>query len=246
MEISFSYETDSFSHPGERLGNHLARVTLNAKTALNRARLAFNIVDNTQFERAVLIAAALHDLGKASTEFQNYLNGKSYNEKLKTHAKISGVIALKVLAEVISNEDLNQITSDYLLMFTYISVKRHHGNLKNFEEELDLCGKAIEAENLSEQLTLLNRNDLELISELIEALIGIQTDLKYLVENINVFQLNDSTDITMSSVEFEDLDITSQLEYYLLGLSIISILLYSDKRRYPKRNGCTPEPLRKI
>ncbi|OQY79638.1 MAG: CRISPR-associated helicase Cas3', partial [Ignavibacteriales bacterium UTCHB3] len=95
-----------------------------------------------------------------------------------------------------------------------------------------------------EQLTLLNRNDLELISELIEALIGIQTDLKYLVENINVFQLNDSTDITMSSVEFEDLDITSQLEYYLLGLSIISILLYSDKKDVIlKEMDVTPEPL---
>ncbi len=74
---------------------------------------------------------ALHDFGKYTTYFQKYLIGKmdkGYKQKFKRHAYISALFASYCGKE-------NNLPENYQL-YIYFSIKHHHGNLCNFDEDI--------------------------------------------------------------------------------------------------------------
>ncbi|GMU89834.1 MAG: hypothetical protein AMXMBFR49_20410 [Chlorobiota bacterium] len=231
METSSSFDTNSFSHPGERLGNHLARVAGNTKMLLARAGYNFSIIAPEHLERAALLAAALHDIGKSTTYFQDYLlTDKPFDPDLKAHAKVSGVLAREVLQKSLEPEVTDPVVSAYLPLLTWLAVKRHHGNLGDIKDENDLPGSAVEADVLARQLKAMDSNDLAVVSLLIEQLTGISTELPHLAGNLDVPGLKRRTSIVMPSLSYRKLDEWHKLEYYFLGLTLVSLLLHSDKR----------------
>ena len=231
METSSFSDTKSFSHPGERLGNHLARVAENARKTFGRTGLNFSIVDTLHLERAVLLAAALHDLGKATTYFQTYLlKDEPFDKDLKAHAKVSAVVTREVLQRSIAGEVKDAVLAAFLPLLTFLAVKRHHGNPGNAISESNLPGSAFEAEVLAKQLAAIDRDDLISISALVQKFTGLDVDLRELVEGMDVPGLKKSSNIVIQSLSFKRLDGNKRLEYYFLGLSLISILLNSDKK----------------
>ncbi len=245
METSSSFDTNSFSHPGERLGNHLARVAGNTKMLLERAGYKFSIVSSEHLERAALLAAALHDIGKSTTYFQDYLlTDKPFDPDLKAHAKVSGVLAREVLQKSLEDGIKDPVISAYLPLLTWLAVKRHHGNIGDIKDENDLPGSALEADVLAKQLKAMDTNDLALVSLLVEQMIGFNPDLPELVENFDVPGLKCRTSIVMPSLSYKKLDEHARLQYYFLGLTLVSLLLHSDKRDVIlKETDLRPQPL---
>ncbi len=173
MATSSSYDTESFSHPNERLGNHLKRVACNAIGAIDRVDAKFTIIESDLLRRAVALAAALHDLGKATTFFQNYLlTDEPFDNDLKAHAKLSAIVTRSLLSEMIKNSVQDPVLRFYLPLITFLSVKRHHGNLENIGDENYVLDKQREKEVLTKQLQSLNQNDLKLISHLVNETTG--------------------------------------------------------------------------
>jgi CRISPR-associated endonuclease/helicase Cas3 len=96
----------------------------------------FTIIESELLGRAVALAAALHDLGKATTFFQNYLlTDEPFDNDLKAHAKLSAIVTRSLLSEMIKNSVQDPVLRFYLPLITFLAVKRHHGNLDNLGDE---------------------------------------------------------------------------------------------------------------
>ena len=123
------------SHPDALLSDHLQRVADRNRTVLAERRFAFREVEHRLLTDLGYIAGAVHDMGKATREFQHYLFGRPHG--FKDHALISAYagyfLAKKYLENtVFQDEELGEL----LPYLVFVAVKRHHGNLRDFEVEL--------------------------------------------------------------------------------------------------------------
>lgn len=231
METSSFFDTESFSHPNERLGHHLLRVAQNAKWTIKRINPSFSIISNNLIERAVVVAAALHDLGKATKYFQEYLlTDAAYDKDLKAHANMSAVVVRELLQRSLQGEKIDSTLKFYLPLLSFLSVKRHHGYLKNIPDENTVFKGARDEKILMDQLAALNKNDVRIISQMLPTLSNIETDILELVENFSLPAFKSSTNIIFTKLEFDKLHPDKKIEYYFLCLTIFSSLLYSDKK----------------
>lgn len=91
---------------------------------------------------SLVITTFTHDLGKATQFFQDFLDDKDDNSKLKNHSLFSAVFTIatfQVLEDYLKTEFLNQEInhsnySNIFNLFKFISqliVRSHHGSLKN-------------------------------------------------------------------------------------------------------------------
>jgi len=187
MATSSFYDTESFSHPNERLGNHLKRVACNAIKAAERIDAGFSIIESELLGRVVALAAALHDLGKATTFFQNYLlTDEPFDNDLKAHAKLSAIVSRSLLSEIIKNSVQDPILRFYLPLITFLAVKRHHGNLDNLVDENYVLKQQREIDVFIKQIQSLNQNDLKLISQLVVETTGWEISLPTLIEEFDI------------------------------------------------------------
>lgn len=114
------------SHPHKLLRDHVTNVLENARTLYAQMPIS----DDTK--RLIDICCLFHDIGKASTFFQEYItairDGKSYNtsDKRKNHAAIGAVWTYSVARE--------QGFDAKYAMLAYLCVLKHHGALGNVEE----------------------------------------------------------------------------------------------------------------
>jgi CRISPR-associated endonuclease/helicase Cas3 len=231
MATSSFYDTESYSHPDERLGNHLQRVAFNAIEATRRIDAVFTIIEGDLLGRAVALAAALHDLGKATTYFQNYLlTDEPYDNDLKAHAKISAIVTRNMLSEMINNSVQDPILKFYLPLITFLAVKRHHGNLENLVDENYVLRQQKDIEVFNKQSQSLNQRDIELISRLVFETTGWEKSLSTLIKEFDIKKFVSSIGITFQEPKFRKLEPNKKLEYYFLALTIYSTLLYSDKK----------------
>lgn len=231
MATSSFYDTESFSHPNERLGNHLKRVACNAIKAAERIDAGFSIIESELLGRVVALAAALHDLGKATTFFQNYLlTDEPFDNDLKAHAKLSAIVTRSLLSEIIKNSVQDPILRFYLPLITFLAVKRHHGNLDNLVDENYVLKQQREIDVFIKQIQSLNQNDLKLISQLVVETTGCEISLATLIQDFDIKRFTASIGIAFQTPKFNRLESNKKLEYYFLVLTIYSTLLYSDKR----------------
>ncbi len=115
-----------YSHPDVFIEDHINRCLELAHFFLNQ-KLPFL---TEEIYKAILIAIALHDFGKTTSYFQDYIKGtKSEKSRLATHSFISGVYAYYVSKKFLKNE--------ILPFFLYVICKRHHSNLDGFVLEAE-------------------------------------------------------------------------------------------------------------
>lgn len=115
-----------YSHPSTTLKEHL----------LATRDMALYLFDQhnvfAEYREVLEIATLLHDLGKASSYFQDYLlKRRKVNQELKKHAGISALWAYIYTKKILEKD--NKIA-----LLTYLIIKRHHGSIKDYKDNFDV------------------------------------------------------------------------------------------------------------
>ena len=118
------------SHQDSLLVDHLKFVGDRGAILIENKSINFKY-SKGQLQHTAKVIGYCHDLGKGTKYFQDYLLGKnSVKDKLKAHAFLSSLICFYNVKEI--NEEL--------AIISYLCVKHHHGNLKNFANGRKACG----------------------------------------------------------------------------------------------------------
>lgn len=138
---SESYSFKLKSHPDKRLVDHLRRVgQLSRKTVTDKS---LNIDDKDILTDAAYLIGVTHDLGKATSFFQEYIIEKDEMKKRSLKAKenthhglLSAFFTYAVIKEYLSQSGRKGDLTDFLPILSFLAVKRHHGNLMNAMDEI--------------------------------------------------------------------------------------------------------------
>lgn len=218
------------SHPGIPLVNHLSEVAKNCLEIGNRNNTNFGFDKKVKAD-LLYICGFYHDLGKATFYFQNYLHNpdKSHNS-LKNHSLPSAIFVFYVAQEYLKESELTKNERFLLSVICFIVVRRHHGNLGNFKNELGIDHFK---EDLEKQY---NSIDKEAIQEIIQIGNGkLEISLNW-GNFMNWFE-NDgfSRETRFDLIEFYNLNFqkkwenSKKSETYYLFLWMFGALLFSDK-----------------
>jgi CRISPR-associated endonuclease/helicase Cas3 len=198
------------SHPHKLLSDHVTNVLENARTLYAKLPIPCNI------KRLIDICCLFHDIGKASTYFQDYIaairDGKSYNtsDKRKNHAAIGAVWTYHIARE-------QGFDAKHALL-AYLCVLKHHGALVNVEEmkpESALLCEISAAMNYVEYNTILVANKFEATK--CDHELGLQ-----------ILATLDSFSFRRKTLPDEFLKLLSTDDFYTLSI-MFSILLSADK-----------------
>lgn len=174
-----------YSHPGRLLEEHLIGV----------ANLADSFCKDKSFPQQERLKnltrtiALSHDLGKATTFFQNYLKAdekeklKFKNQKETRHGLFSAVCAYYLVKELLNrtNEDVG-----YYPFFAFEVVKRHHGNLQDLIDEAIFNDE--DKKLVNKQLENINEENFTILSQhLFEAGLPIKLTKKIISDWIDRF-----------------------------------------------------------
>lgn len=164
-----SSSCDLFSHPGKKLRDHLTAVADRCESAYRDARpdfssIGFSYDELSQFSRTLGLC---HDFGKATPFFQEYLFADEKTRvKLKIkpethHGLVSAVFAYYCIREFLKGKPDAQ--PSLLPFFSFVIVRRHHGDLINFfDETADLRN--------SEKIDVIKRQCASIRKDLLHAL----------------------------------------------------------------------------
>ncbi len=223
-ETSYSCLSNIFSHPDKPLVEHLLAVSEIA------SKLVPVFLPGNNMKDAIIIAAKLHDLGKATTFFQNYLSASPANKpRLKNdmrtnHSLLSALATYWVIRKLYPEEP-------FAAFCGFFCVKHHHGNLKELKDSLIFDKEDIDAVN--QQLDCINDN--------------------YLAKLLLALEINVTVDELKKGVEgaFDDLKKLKRAKgqlinpnnmdnFFRLNLAF-SILIDADKSDAGLKTGGMPE-----
>lgn len=138
---SGSYSFNLKSHPDRRLVDHLQQVGGLARKTV--AEKALNIDDAELLKDAAYIIGITHDLGKATSFFQEYIDEKDERKKRSLKAKdvthhglLSAFFTYAVMMDYLRQTGRKGELADHLPILCFLAVKRHHGNLLNAMDEI--------------------------------------------------------------------------------------------------------------
>jgi len=222
------------SHPDKILLKHLSNVGNKSISTSKAKRLSlekFGLDENT-FSRIAFLIGICHDFGKGTKYFQRYLFETDpaiqrglKNKKEYHHGLISAIFTYHILKKYICS--LNSENGlEFIPTIGYLIVKRHHGNLKDAEDEIR---------------ELINEDTLEVIDLQIKSLemSELKTVYEHLLDgydfsfDIDIFcneYRSIANEILKNRRKFVKLLHEEQFTgYYLIILTLYSILINSDK-----------------
>lgn len=235
-------EEGLYSHPGKLLSTHLINTHYIALEKFERIKSCINDVlepindtlleDNKikteDVELALKIACLLHDLGKSTKFFQDYLQQKKIPDKEYTnHSLFSAYFAYFISQELIDKDLLNFIT--------FFIIKRHHSNLSDplnetpskIKEKLKIIEKQLNSIQDSKNSLI---QKFEILCEKLEKYLGFKITLEkltsYLKKDIDKEFLRIRKIIRNMICKNENSKLLNL--YFLINL-MFSILIESDK-----------------
>ncbi|MCK4260847.1 MAG: CRISPR-associated helicase Cas3' [Halanaerobiales bacterium] len=200
-----------YSHPGKLLKDHVTNVM--ELGLLEYRRKSLNFSDLHKKEILMKVVLITHDFGKATSFFQKKLYDDSYNDERANHGLFSALFTNYILQQLIGDEFLSSIG--------FACVARHHGNLKNFEDLLQL--KEREWNLVEEQFVSI---DLEYLDMILKSV-----DINIMLKSINFTTLRKYFEPANQRRVYRKLRRTKNhfAENYLLLNMIFSILIFADK-----------------
>lgn len=137
-------ESDNlYSHPDKLLFNHLEDVGKLCNSTISEKRINFPDVDDKILKHTALILGTCHDFGKSTKFFQEYLGETDMKLKIMlkdkpqtNHGILSAVFTYFVNKYYLRKQNIEDEKLLYIPIFSYLIIKRHHGNLKNPGNEI--------------------------------------------------------------------------------------------------------------
>lgn len=222
------------SHPDKLLFTHLSNVGNKSISTSNEKNLSlekFGIDENT-FSNISFIIGICHDFGKGTSYFQRYIleidpaiQRSLKNKKEYHHGLISAIFTYYILKKYVISLNIEK-DLDLIPTIGYLIVKRHHGNLKDAEDEI---------------LELIDEDTLGIIDLQIKSLeiLELKAIYEQLLDNYDIsFNIGNfcneyrsiANEILKSRRKFSKLLQKEQFTgYYLMTLTLYSILINSDK-----------------
>lgn len=151
-----------YSHEGKLLIDHLSAVADRCRAIISSLRL-FPTNEGLKkiLEDLAFLAGAFHDIGKATRYFQHYLS-HPLHEVIgpKNHALISALFVKEIAREYLRKTKLIEFEQELFSCMAFTTVRRHHGKLGNFGDELqvDLRGNT-NTKELKQQILAFEEND---------------------------------------------------------------------------------------
>lgn len=223
--------TQIISHPGKPLIKHLQQVARFCQKTIQNKVLGISI-DKEILSKLGFIQGAVHDIGKATRNFQKYIKSEGRDLiRPKHHALISAYLAKEISTQFLKTLDLDEFDREVLPYFIFTSVKRHHGNVLNFGVEL------LTLEDKEADLEILVENFYgEEVQQILDELLA-EIGLKYDWNNFKN-SMSDLEDVFDECGNFYELNFKRKLEklpdlkraeYFYLHHLFFSTLLYADK-----------------
>ncbi|SHH62324.1 CRISPR-associated endonuclease/helicase Cas3 [Caloranaerobacter azorensis DSM 13643] len=201
------YSFKLLSHPETLLVDHLENVYNCGIGILEENRL---FLEDKEFLKIILIG---HDLGKATSYFQDYIKKIESHGSIKNHGFLSALFTYSILQKKF---DKDKALKGFLI------VKRHHGNIQNMYDELSMKKIEVESqlETLDKQLKTIDFRELNLILE--------KFNLPYVKSEEIKDRFIELFDEMEAVIYYED-DMLLNIEEYFKLKYFYSILIYSDK-----------------
>lgn len=219
------------SHPGKPLIKHLREVARYCAKTIGGKHLSVGI-DIDVLKKLGFILGAVHDIGKATRNFQTYI--KSKGKKViqpKHHALISAYLARQIATQYLASTDLSEFDKKLLPYFVFTSVKRHHGHILNFDFELE----SLDSKESDLKILVNNFYDTEvqaILNELLKeiGLVYNWEDFKSYMHSLeDVFTEFGEFSMLEFPENFEGLSNLTKAGYFYLHQLFFSSLLFSDK-----------------
>jgi CRISPR-associated endonuclease/helicase Cas3 len=226
------------SHPDKPLIKHLKEVAQLAVNSVKRKRLnlTIEIVDkeinlSDCILDLVYLAAAFHDLGKATIFFQHYIkNLDDVHDKRKSHALLSAVFVYFVAEKYLAQKNFGKELGQLLSVFAFSAVKRHHGRMCNLSDEIliddewcELLTELTESINTQEIQTLINilLHDYDFNIE--------WNEFVQFVKNKTYDSVFDEFSFDVLQDKYEELKNDTKISLFYVHQLIYSSLLFADK-----------------
>ncbi|WP_456426527.1 CRISPR-associated endonuclease Cas3'' [Desulfurobacterium sp.] len=197
-----------YSHrePFIKLRNHLSDVANRCLQIYENQKEFVKLPINEDF---IEIVALAHDFGKYTTYFQEYIKNKKRDPKNRHYHGFISALFGAWLAE----------NRDYLPLIAYFVIRHHHGDLKNFDEDLDNNQNALNFEILKQQLEDIKKNQ-----KYVEKELGFS--ISDFLENYRQVWKN------LKKLKFELFEGSEEkrIEVYFNILYTYSLLIDSDKK----------------
>lgn len=206
------------SHPEKLLKDHLRNVFLIGDAIFKQKSIQFKSFSKDKLRCLNKLNLLGHDLGKATSFFQDYIKSSDKdayrNDEKKRHGLLSGVLSFKIVNMLIGDECLAYLS--------YMVVSKHHGELDDISSFTSvLSGNDKNMGLLREQYESIDRGALQQILD----------DLK-----INFDILNYTTDEFLKDIDYlvsrsvrKKVKSMTGLEFFLLINFLFSVLIFSDK-----------------
>lgn len=200
------------SHPSKLLFEHLKDTQNRALNILNTK--IFSVPDNfpikkESIENILYYATIFHDFGKATSYFQNKLQGSGQSH-LSHHSLLSSIIGYYCYQKKYNN------TLEGILV--YLLIAHHHSNFLNFDNMI--LSKLDEDSHLT-FLKQLHSIDEKEITEIYN-----KFNVKINLKNLNKDELQN---VCFEIIDFELNKKYDRIYFYLLLNLLFSILIFSDK-----------------
>jgi CRISPR-associated endonuclease/helicase Cas3 len=209
--------SDIKSHPDLPLEKHLEQVAQIAVDLLENKQVSFPFLGITKghLKEFIKRAALFHDLGKATTYFQERIKtGKKWPNGEHKHTGLSAVLAYKPLTTYCKENNLNES----IALATLMAIQFHHSELKKELPNDSVMNARLKALK-KEILNLQSLKDVGLTNEATSVNpTEIDCGFEDLFSNISVFSEE------------------QKIEFRLLFLFIYSLLLEADKAYLAVKN----------
>ncbi len=221
------------SHPEKLLIEHLLNTANLAKKEVEKINFGYLPFNKKILEDITFLTVAFHDIGKATSFFQDYLT-KAVLQKnsLKNHSLLSSIICYGVVTEYCKQNANNipDLWSKILPYFSYLAVKRHHGELNDFKDEILIE----QDEYIIKQISALQSNEVdEIFYEICKNVNLENVRLEQILDNIkNSIYVKESENFSFDFFDlgtFNNLDYNIKIEFYLYVLFLYGLLIYTDR-----------------
>lgn len=220
-----------YSHPGVPLILHLEKVADFCRQLLTSRNTDFGLPVGLLADLGYL-AGVTHDVAKGTRFFQIYLLSPDHKVTgPKEHALLSALLAKVVVEQYLTRFDLDETDRKLLPYLVFTAVKRHHGNLKDFADELYLEEKA---GMLSEQIAAF-QDEAETEANLNELLAAVNFSFEWSLFKSCIEQqtyLDEYGNFSLDFFglgEYEDLPAEVKNRYFYWHQLFYGTLLLSDK-----------------